>query len=50
MRIMRDTADRMAAEAMAMPLASGSEASNANSAVLTPYLKTKMQEKKQAIN
>jgi len=40
MRIMRETAERMAAEAMATALLSlGSEASKANSAVLTPYLR-----------
>lgn len=43
---MRDTADRMAAEAMATPFALGSEASKANSAVLTPYLSQKKEKKK----
>lgn len=37
MRIMRETADRMAAEAIVIPFSS-ELASNANSAVLTPYL------------
>lgn len=41
MRIMTETAERMAAEAIAIQFASGSDASKANSAVLTPYLTRK---------
>ena len=41
---MRATAERMAAEAIVIPLAS-ELASNANSAVLTPYLKEKYNKK-----